>query len=206
MISKSKSWLIVFYQQLFFLEEDEEDMTWYQTNYSLLSLLQDEEQSLESPIDMKEIHDASFSMEPWKAPGPNGYLARFFYHSWKMVKYSLCQTINSLGNNLQEIYKLNKIIFVWSLKWQPQSLLTSSGRFLYVMSPTKFKPRSWLIGLSPSCPILSPPHQSRFIPTHSIYENVVVAWDIKHSMRKMRGKLGYFVIKVDLAKAYGRMK
>lgn len=112
MISKSKSWLIVFYQQLFFLEEDEEDMTWYQTNYSLLSLLQDEEQSLESPIDMKEIHDASFSMEPWKAPGPNGYLARFFYHSWKMVKYSLCQTINSLGNNLQEIYKLNKIIFV----------------------------------------------------------------------------------------------
>lgn len=61
--------------------------------------------------------------------------------------------------------------------------------------------------LKPIMPyIIPPPHQSRFIPTHSIYENVVVAWDIKHSMRKMRGKLGYFVIKVDLAKAYGRMK
>jgi hypothetical protein len=48
------------------------------------------------------------------------------------------------------------------------------------------------------------PHKTGFISGRSIHENIVVAQEMAHSMRKMNGKVGYFAIKVDLAKAYDR--
>lgn len=36
----------------------------------------------------------------------------------------------------------------------------------------------------------------------SIHENIVVAHEVLHNMHKLKGKHGYFAIKVDLAKAY----
>lgn len=43
------------------------------------------------------------------------------------------------------------------------------------------------------------------MPGRNIYENIVVAQEMIHSMRRMRGKTGYFAIKVDLAKAFDRL-
>lgn len=46
------------------------------------------------------------------------------------------------------------------------------------------------------------PFQIGFILGRSIRDNIVVAQEMLHSMYIARGKQGYFVIKVDLAKAY----
>lgn len=59
--------------------------------------------------------------------------------------------------------------------------------------------------LKPLIANLVSPFQTGFIPTRSIHENIVVAQELMHSMRKMRGINGYFVIKVDFAKAYDRI-
>jgi hypothetical protein len=49
------------------------------------------------------------------------------------------------------------------------------------------------------------PHQTGFIPGRSIHENIVVAKEMVHSMNKMKGRKGYFAIKVDLSKAYDKL-
>lgn len=45
------------------------------------------------------------------------------------------------------------------------------------------------------------PNQTSFYPRRNIHENIVMAQVILHSMHKLKGKKGFFVIKVDLAKA-----
>lgn len=60
--------------------------------------------------------------------------------------------------------------------------------------------------LKPHIPSIISPYQTGFVPTRSIHENIVVAQELVHSKNKMRGKTGFFAIKVDLAKAYDRLK
>lgn len=55
-------------------------------------------------------------------------------------------------------------------------------------------------------PNIISPFQTGFIPTRSIHENIVVAQEMDHNMRKMKGRTGSFAIKVDLAKAYDRLR
>lgn len=50
------------------------------------------------------------------------------------------------------------------------------------------------------------PYQSGFVPGRRIQENIVIAQEMAHSMAKMRGKNGFFAIKVDLSKAYDKLK
>lgn len=54
-------------------------------------------------------------------------------------------------------------------------------------------------------PKLISPQQTGFIPSRSIHDNIVVAQEMMHSMRRMQGKVGYIIIKVDLSKAYDKI-
>ena len=47
--------------------------------------------------------------------------------------------------------------------------------------------------------------QTSFIPGKHITENIVIAQEVVHSMRKKKGKVGQMAIKVDLKKAYDRL-
>ena len=47
--------------------------------------------------------------------------------------------------------------------------------------------------------------QSSFVPGRHITDNIIVIQEVVHSMRKMKGKVGYMALKVDLEKAYDRL-
>lgn len=49
------------------------------------------------------------------------------------------------------------------------------------------------------------PKQNSFIPKRNIHENIGFAREMLHIMNQLKGKKGYFVIKVDLAKAYDKL-
>ncbi|PNY05665.1 ribonuclease H [Trifolium pratense] len=49
-------------------------------------------------------------------------------------------------------------------------------------------------------------HPKHHYPTQNIHENIVVAQEMGHIMHKMRRRTGFVVIKVDLAKAYDRLR
>ncbi|KAH9783694.1 reverse transcriptase domain-containing protein [Citrus sinensis] len=54
-------------------------------------------------------------------------------------------------------------------------------------------------------PSLIGPHQTSFVPGRHITENIVIAQEVVHSMRKKTGSTGFMAIKVDLEKAYNRL-
>ena len=54
-------------------------------------------------------------------------------------------------------------------------------------------------------PHLVGPHQTSFVHGRHIIENIVIAQEVVHSMRKKTGATGFMAIKVDLEKAYDRL-
>ncbi|KAK9200020.1 hypothetical protein WN944_015215 [Citrus x changshan-huyou] len=54
-------------------------------------------------------------------------------------------------------------------------------------------------------PDLIGPPQTSFVPGRHITENIIVAQEIIHSMRRKKGRKGFMAIKVDIEKAYGRL-
>lgn len=55
-------------------------------------------------------------------------------------------------------------------------------------------------------PQLILPYQSSFIAGRSITDNVIIAQEIIHSMRLKKGKRGWVAVKVDLEKAFDRLR
>lgn len=47
-------------------------------------------------IKKEEIRKAVFDMEPWKAPGPNGYVVDFYQNIWDIIMDSTCHYIKNL--------------------------------------------------------------------------------------------------------------
>lgn len=60
--------------------------------------------------------------------------------------------------------------------------------------------------LKPLMPRLISPYQTGFVPGRCIHDNVVVAHEMLYNMSRMKGKTGFFVIKVDLTKAYDMLR
>lgn len=50
------------------------------------------------------------------------------------------------------------------------------------------------------------PAQCSFIPKRHSHDNIIIAQEIFHSMRSKGGKKGWMEIKIDLEKAYDRLR
>ncbi|KAK2653125.1 hypothetical protein Ddye_012981 [Dipteronia dyeriana] len=55
-------------------------------------------------------------------------------------------------------------------------------------------------------PNIISPNQVAFVPGRQIQDNIVVAQEVLHKIKTMKGRSGYFAWKIDLAKAYDRLQ
>jgi hypothetical protein len=176
------------------------------SEYTFVPLKDDIVQDLNCSISKEEIKNALFQMGSWKAPGPDGYPAGFYHRNWEVVEQSLCNFIVQMWNHPPSIAsinqtdiclipKVNKPEFV--NQFRPISLCNVSYKIITKIIVNRLKP---LI------PDIISPYQTGFVPTRNIHENIIVAQEMIHSMHKMRSKVGFFAIKVDLAKAYDRLR
>jgi len=60
--------------------------------------------------------------------------------------------------------------------------------------------------LKPILGKLVSPTQSSFVPGRQISDNRIIVQEVLHSMRRKQGKMGYMAIKIDLEKAYDRLR
>ncbi|KAK0580349.1 hypothetical protein LWI29_000920 [Acer saccharum] len=60
--------------------------------------------------------------------------------------------------------------------------------------------------IRPLLPNLVSPNQVAFVPNRQIQDNIVVAQEVLHKFKNTKGHMGYIAWKIDLAKAYDKLK
>lgn len=162
-------------------------------------------QMLQRPVDDIEIKNTIFSIKPLKAPGVDGLHVGFFQSQWNTVGPSVCRFIKETFSSSHLPEEINKTLLVLipktdypiSLKmYHPISLCTVVYKTITKIIANR---------LQFILPQLIGPHQTSFVPGRHIIENIIVAQETIHSMRKKSGKRGQMAIKVDLEKVYDRL-
>lgn len=144
-------------------------------------------------------------MGAFKAPGPDGLQAIFIQSQWKVVGASFCNMILEIFREHVKVREVN------------QTLITLIPKVEQVCNIRDFRPISLCnVAYKVITKILAQrlrvvmgalvnPCQSSFIPNRQSRDNIIVAQEVFHSMRRRTGKKGWMAIKIDLDKAYDRL-
>lgn len=156
-------------------------------------------------VTKEEIKKALFDMEPFKAPGPDGFHASFYQSTWELVGDDISKMVKVFieSGELQEgmndtlltlIPKISNPETVGHLR--PISLCNVGYKIITKVISNRLKDlMNIIIG----------PEQSSFVPKRQITDNIAIFQETLHSMRKKKGNKGFMLLKIDLEKAYDRL-
>ncbi|CAL1365946.1 unnamed protein product [Linum trigynum] len=169
-------------------------------------LQQEDSMALHRPYHISDIHKAIHDMKPYSAPGPDGYQAIFYQKFWPIVGKNLADMASSyfeIGEIPTET--LDSTIVLIPKMEQPES-------------PAQFRPiclnnvalkaitKAITNRLKPLMPKIVAPTQSGFIQGRQANDNILLLQETLHTLRRRKGKKGGLVIKIDLEKAYDRLR
>lgn len=154
----------------------------------------------------QDIYAAVFSIGATKAPGIDGIPAHFYQKFWSIVGQELAETI-------WDCYR-----WCWVPAWMNVTIITlipkqSNIQHLSQMRPislctTIYKVLAKLIvmQLKPMLPKIIHPNQTSFVPGRNISDNIIIAQELLHRYQLATGRTTYFAWKIDLSKAYDRLR
>ncbi|KAG2693813.1 hypothetical protein I3760_08G113300 [Carya illinoinensis] len=88
----------------------------------------------------------------------------------------------------------------WNIKWKAlETNIAFIPKVRNLSSPKNFRPISLTNKMLPS--IISP-FQTAFVPGRNIKENSIIAHELFHHLKKLKGKKGQMAIKLDMEKAF----
>ncbi|KAA3474645.1 reverse transcriptase [Gossypium australe] len=160
---------------------------------------------LETPISNEEIKKALFDMAPLKAPGSDGYHALFFQSQWDILGNDVCQWVKSVFDGKPIEPELNNTLLVLIPKkespedfsqFRPISLCSVLYKLVMKVIANRFKV---------IFPKLISQEQAGFIAGRNIFDNIILAQEVIHSMRCNQKGRKWMAIKLDLEKAYDRV-
>ncbi|KAL5775011.1 hypothetical protein ACOSP7_012568 [Xanthoceras sorbifolium] len=154
-----------------------------------------------------EVRSAVFEMGPNKAPGPDGFHALFFQKFWNVVGEdvsSVCLKVLNGGCSIEEFNTTN-VVLIPKVKnpermtdFRPISLCSVIYKTVSKVMANRLKE---------ILPFIISSEQSAFVPGRLIFDNIMVAFELLHSIKKQKkGKRGYAAIKLDMSKAYDRVE
>eukprot|EP00253_Pinus_taeda_P022364 PITA_22364 len=155
-----------------------------------------------APISMEELKDVLDSMEPDKAPGPDGFSVRFLLTCWSTIKKDLWRMVRKSQNCAKLGGGINSAFLALIPKekgasdfsrFRPISLCNSSYKLVSKIIANRLK--NILL-------VIIPENQGGFIKGRKILDNIVLVQEAVHSSCQ-RNEKG-LVIKLDLANAFDR--
>ncbi|KAL4288937.1 hypothetical protein AHAS_Ahas19G0336100 [Arachis hypogaea] len=153
------------------------------------------------PTDM-EIKKVLFSIGSLKAPGEDEFPAIFFKNNWEVLKRKVCDYIKDCWRNPTLLKDSNSTLIVLIPKLQHPEFITQFRPIVLCNVGLKILTKILVQRPKPHLNDRISPHQSSFIPGRKIQDNILIAKEVMHSMKKMKGKKNYMAIKIDFEKAY----
>jgi hypothetical protein len=156
----------------------------------------------------EEIRAALFQMGPTKSPGPDGFPARFdvLSDSRDLIQQEVCDAVRGFlgGEDIPEGFCDSVIVLISKVsrakhlsKLRPISLCN----VLYKLAAKVLANR-----LKNLLPDIISEYQSAFVPDRLITDSAFIAYECLDTVRKQRNNSPFFVLKIDMMKAYDRIE
>ncbi|XP_027337278.1 uncharacterized protein LOC113850972 [Abrus precatorius] len=157
-------------------------------------------------LSLNEIKVALFSIGNMKAPDPDGLHALFFKNQWEVLALFICKFVSDIFDNPSNIASVNDTaINLISKINNPDSLKQFKPIFLCNVS---YKIITKLLAnrIRGTLPHIISARQTSFIPGRQGIDNTIILQELLHSINTLKASSRFMVIKIDLEKAYDRLR
>ncbi|XP_057803553.1 uncharacterized protein LOC131018874 [Salvia miltiorrhiza] len=163
--------------------------------------------NLTAPYTQTEIEQVLNQMHPLKAPRPDGMPALFYKSCWYAAKFDLVHMILDVLNNGVSPGPINST-FICLIPKKKKCVLPSDFRRISLCNVVdKIISKAITNRLKLCLPSIIHESQSAFVPGRHITDNALLAFEIFHILKLNKAKAhGIFAFKLDMAKAYDRVK
>lgn len=196
--------LLVSYYQTLFASSGPRSSNLF-THHSYGHLSESDTGLLGNQVSYEEVRMALFSMANFKAPGPDGFHP-LFKSKWDILDHSVVQFVKEVFSHPISISIVNQTL----LTLNPKGVSPSKASDFHPIALCNviYKIVTKVIANRIKCllPKVISPNQNSFIAGRSTLDNSIILQEVIHSMNAMTGKKGMMIIKLDLEKAYDRMK
>jgi hypothetical protein len=154
----------------------------------------------------EEIGNALFQIGPLKAPGADGFPARFFQRNWGILKDEILAAVRIFFKDGTMPEGINETIIVLVPKHNDPKTLKDYRPIALCNVIYKIIAKCIANRLRPLLDGLISENQSAFIPGRLITDNALIAFECFHHIQRNQKIEGAFcAYKLDLTKAYERV-
>ncbi|KAA3465149.1 reverse transcriptase [Gossypium australe] len=171
------------------------------------TIMQEDNEFLLAPYREEEIQIASKGMGPTKAPRPNGFPILFYQRYWHIVGRDVTKFCLGLLNENQDFGDFNSTDIVLIPKVPKPTHLVNFKPISLCSVIYKVVAKTIANRLQKIIDKCIDKVQSAFVPGRLITDNVLLAYEIFHTINQKRsGKKGDMAVKLDMSKAYDRVE
>lgn len=157
--------------------------------------------------DKAEVTASVFSINPWKAPGPDGFSAGFYQAFWDVVGDDVYRDVRAFFET-SYLHPRQNETHIRLIPKNTGAKRVSDYRPIALCN-THYKIIAKIISkrLKPLLHSVISPYQSAFVPGRAISDNVLITHEIMHYLRKSEAKKHVsMAVKTDMSKAYDRIE
>lgn len=151
---------------------------------------EDDNLLLTAPFTMVEFKDALFQMQPDKAPGPDGFNPRFYQHFWSSIGDDIFEASTSWLHNRRIPLGVNDSIITLIPKCDEPKTMKDLRPIALCNVVLKIVTKVLANRLKKVLPKVIRENQSAFLKGRLITDNVLLAFEILHSMKRNTRKNG----------------
>lgn len=194
-----------YFKRLYSLEDVDID-TQMLRERRFVGLTRQEEMDLNKTFSAEEVEKAVRAMGSFKAPGPDGFQPVFYQRCWETVGESVIRFVLLFFETGKLPENTNDALVVLIPKVLKPEYITQFRPISLCNVLFKTITKAMVGRLKSIMPKLIGPAQSSFIPGRLSADNIVVVQEAVHSMKKKQGRKGWMLLKLDLEKAYDRLR
>lgn len=161
---------------------------------------------LDKDFSETEVELAIRGMGKYKAPGPDGYQPIFYQRCWDAVGSSVTKFVLDFFTTGLLPPETNDVLLVLIAKVSKPESITQFRPISLCNVLFKTITKVMVGRLKLVISKLIGPAQASFIPGRLSTDNIVLVQEAVHSMRRKKGRKGWMLLKLDLEKAYDRIR